>query len=316
MNVSTDIDLNLPFTRMLIMKKNMLAALIAGTFVVACSDGSGLSSKSIQVFDGPVWYANVFADCGAGEIDLGQTDINGTVRSTDFVIINTPELCEFTATGTEAIGASIGASIDTSNNKLMPKISYVIPRGLLKVGDSITLSPLTTLIAKQIEANTANNITGISVSDVATEVVTALYPGLINATDVNALDMARDMEGTITKLKAAYPNSVPLVTATNNAASDVLTYSQDPTTPLDLVTVIATTKVAAKSFVAANPSYPNVVDDSSVVIVGTFNVQAAVEAIEDDPDAEIASTVTTTRIADLPVEPEEPVATGATGTAG
>jgi hypothetical protein len=309
MNVSTEIDLNLPFIRMLIMKKNMLAVLIAGTFLVACSDGSGLSSKSIQVFDGPVQFADVVANCGGEDLDLGRTDFNGRVSSTNLTIIYTPDLCTFTAKGNPE-------SIDTSNNKPMRKISYVIPKGLLKAGDSITLGPLTTLIAKQIEANTANNITGISVSDVATEVVTALYPGLINATDVNALDMARDMEGTITKLKAAYPNSVPLVTATNNAASDVLTYSQDPTTPLDLVTVIATTKVAAKSFVAANPSYPNVVDDSSVVIVGTFNVQAAVEAIEDDPDAEIASTVITTRIADLPVEPEEPVATGATGTAG
>lgn len=49
------------------MKKNMLAVLIAGTFLVACSDGSGLSSKSIQVFDGPVQFADVVANCG-GEI--------------------------------------------------------------------------------------------------------------------------------------------------------------------------------------------------------------------------------------------------------
>ncbi|MFT4835991.1 MAG: hypothetical protein ACJAYB_001453 [Psychromonas sp.] len=306
MNVSTEIDLNLPFIRMLIMKKNMLAVLIAGTFLVACSDGSGLSSKSIQVFDGPVQFADVVANCGGEDLDLGRTDFNGTVRSTDFVIINTPELCEFTATGTEAIGASIGASIDTSNNKLMPKISYVIPRGLLKVGDSITLSPLTTLIAKQIEANTANNITGISVSDVATEVVTALYPGLINATDVNALDMARDMEGTITKLKAAYPNSVPLVIATNNVTSDVLVYSQ--TTVVGLADIIKTSTKVAEQVISVNDDYPIVSTDSTKIKVASFDVGDAVLAVEN-------STAIAVSIVENDI-PEEPVATGATGTAG
>jgi hypothetical protein len=292
MNVSTEIDLNLPFIRMLIMKKNMLAVLIAGTFLVACSDGSGLSSKSIQVFDGPVQFADVVANCGGEDLDLGRTDFNGTVRSTDFVIINTPELCEFTATGTEAIGASIGASIDTSNNKLMPKISYVIPRGLLKVGDSITLSPLTTLIAKQIEANTANNITGISVSDVATE--------------VDALDMARDMEGTITKLKAAYPNSVPLVIATNNVTSDVLVYSQ--TTVVGLADIIKTSTKVAEQVISVNDDYPIVSTDSTKIKVASFDVEDAVLAVEN-------STAIAVSIVENDI-PEEPVATGATGTAG
>jgi hypothetical protein len=299
MNVSTDIDLNLPFTRMLIMKRNMLAALIAVTFVVACSDGSGLPSKSIQVFDGPVQFADVVANCGGEDLDLGRTDFNGRVSSTNLTIIYTPDLCTFTAKGNPE-------SIDTSNNKPMRKISYVIPKGLLKAGDSITLGPLTTLIAKQIEANTANNITGISVSDVATEVVTALYPGLINATDVNALDMARDMEGTITKLKAAYPNSVPLVIATNNVTSDVLVYSQ--TTVVGLADIIKTSTKVAEQVISVNDDYPIVSTDSTKIKVASFDVEDAVLAVKNS-----------TPIAVSTVEndiPEEPVATGATGTAG
>ncbi|MFT5653320.1 MAG: hypothetical protein ACI8W9_001261, partial [Psychromonas sp.] len=268
-----------------------------------CSDGSGLSSKSIQVFDGPVQFADVVANCGGEDLDLGRTDFNGRVSSTNLTIINTPDLCTFTAKGNPE---SIDTSIDTSNNKLMPKISYVIPRGLLKVGDSITLSPLTTLIAKQIEANTANNITGISVSDVATEVVTALYPGLINATDVNALDMARDMEGTITKLKAAYPNSVPLVIATNNVTSDVLVYSQ--TTVVGLADIIKTSTKVAEQVISVNDDYPIVSTDSTKIKVASFDVEDAVLAVEN-------STAIAVSIVENDI-PEEPVATGATGTAG
>ncbi|PKH02476.1 hypothetical protein CXF72_11405 [Psychromonas sp. MB-3u-54] len=269
------------------MKKNILAALIAGTFIVACSGGQ--SGKLIKAYDGPVQFANVVADCGAGKIELGQTDYYGTVSSSNFAILNTPELCTFTATGN-------ADSVDTSNNKKMPNISYVIPRALLSVGDSITLSPLTTLIAKQIDANTANNITGKSVADIVTQVVTDLYPDLINDTGVNALDMARDMEGTITKLKVDYPDSVSSVIATNNVTSDVLVYSD--TTTLTVTEIIETSKAVAAEVIAVNSNYP-IATDSTKVKVATFDVEASVKAVADDTALTTVSTVEN----DMPEEP-------------
>jgi hypothetical protein len=271
------------------MKKNILAILIAGTFIVACSDAQ--LGKSIQAFDGPVQFADVVADCGAGEIKLGQTDYYGTVSSSNFAIINTPELCKFTATGN-------ADSVDVSNNKAMPNISYVIPRELLSLGDSITLSPLTTLIAKQIDAD----VTPRSVAEVVTQVVTDLYGvDFINANaSLNLLDLALDMEGTIKKLDSA---SVSLVTATNNVASDVLIYSQAQTDAdaLDVATIITTSKSVAAKVVADNPDYPSVVNEPMEVTVVTVNVKTAV----DTPDATIEDLVDTetSNIADLPIEP-------------
>lgn len=243
------------------MGKNILAVLIASTFIVACS-GNSTSRTSIKAYDGPVQFADVEFDCdtttGTISGNAGQTDYYGAVYSANVIINTTPELCEFVFTGN-------ADSIDTSNGKLMPDIEYIIPRGLSSAGVQIVGGPLTTLIAKQIKAD----VTPRSIEEVVNEVVTDLYGAtfvedLANNANVSPLDLAQDMEGTIKKLKtlSLSTTDVPpvlyesLVIATNHVTNDALVYSKKATVPLTITSLITTSKAITKKVVTDNPKYP------------------------------------------------------------
>jgi len=272
MNVRIDIYSNFPIARMLIMKKNILAALIAGTFIVGCNSGSDKSSASIQGFDGPVQFADAVYDCGTESGSLGQTDYDGLVSSTSFAINVTPELCEITITGN-------ANSIDTSNGKLMPDIEYVIPRGLLEAGAPITASPLTTLIAKQIEADSSAVPPVVrDIAAVTTDVVADLYGAdFINNTGVTVLELARDMEGTIKKLKVSDPQNASLVTATNHVVNDVLVYAKGKT--LNIKSVVATSKSLVNKVIANNSEYPSTATGTDTFVTVEADVVESVYAV-------------------------------------
>ncbi|ABM03252.1 hypothetical protein Ping_1435 [Psychromonas ingrahamii 37] len=282
------------------MKKNLLAVLVAGTFMVACNNSDSTSSTAIKAYDGPVQFAAVAYDCGDDTAnnpikgDSGVTGFDGSVSTNVPTLLNEPNLCRIVVTGTPT-------AIDTSNGKLMPDIEYVIPKGLLAKGKGITAGPFTTLIDAEMKANNK------SATDAATSVVTALYGEILINNGVDPLEMARDMEGTINKLKAVNSPLVASIIATNNVTSDVLVYSK--TNTVDLATIIKTSKAVAAQVITVNPNYPNVDGDATKVKVATFNVGISITEATNNGYISTVSEVTK----DIP---KAPVVTGATGSTG
>ena len=283
------------------MKKNIIAAVIAATFIVACSDNdNSLAEAEIQGFDGPVQFADVTYDCGSERGNLGQTDYNGNVlTSSSYSLSYTPELCEIIITGNSD-------SIDTSNGKAMPDIRYVIPKGLLSAGQPITGSPLTTLIDAQIKSGTIGTI-----EEITAQVITDLYGEdfVNNNSGLDPLSLARDMEAVIATLG---DDDASLVTATNHVANDIIIFAADAEEELNIASVLTTTQAIAADVITNKPNYPTTNSGEEIYI--SVNEDAAkivydnVEFGSDDPTNGVEDIVTPE-----PSDPPPPPATGATG---
>ena len=284
------------------MKKNILAVMIAATFIVACSDSSdsSLPETTIQGFDGPVQFADVTYDCGSESGKLGQTDYNGNVTtSSSYALSYTPELCEVIITGNSD-------SIDTSNGKAMPDIRYVIPKGLLVDGQPITGSPLTTLIAAQIKSGTIGTI-----EEITAQVITDLYGEdfVNNNSDLNLLSLARNMEAVIATLD---PIDASLVTATNHVANDIIIFAAAAEEELDIASVLTTTQAIAADVINNAPNYPTNASGEEIFI----EVQEDAARVVYD-NVEMGFSDPTEGVDDIvvpkPIFPTPPPATGATG---
>jgi len=283
------------------VKIKLIAVAVAGILLSGCNDDNGpLNSQSVQAFDPAVMNMTAKAVCTDGTTETSKTDYSGNAKFYELTVQTSPETCAFTFTG----GAG---AIDVSNGKSMVGVEYTIPKGMAQAGKPVTASPLTTLIARELEATGAEYT-----PTAATTVLQSLgFTNLLNANS-NSVSVTELLSNTEAVLAALPTADASLLAATTAVLSDVLT--ADPTATAAAVTTTTTT--LSTNVLAANPKYPAAgLDGTGADIFVTFDeniVKAYVEAVD------TGSALPTVPVATTPpavVQPK-PTVTGTTGTTG
>ncbi|EDM65557.1 hypothetical protein PE36_18089 [Moritella sp. PE36] len=281
------------------MKIKLLAVAVAGILLSGCNDDNGpLNSTAVQAFDPAVMNMTAKAVCADGTTETSKTDYYGNAKFFERTLQVSPETCSFTFIG----GAD---AVDVSNGKSMDGVTYTIPVGLAQAGAPITASPLTTLIAKELNGAEYSEAT-------ATTVLTSLGLGSLLNNGVSVTELLSNTEAVLEKLTTAGSSDAGKLAATTAVLSDVLT--ADPTASAEALTTTAST--LSVNVIAANPKYPaGGLDGTGADIFVTFDediVKAYVEAVN------TGSALPTVPVATTPpavVQPK-PTVTGATGVTG
>ena len=203
------------------MKIKLIAVAVAGILLSGCNDDNGVAnSQSVQAFDPAVQNMTAVAVCTDGTTETSKTGYDGNAKFFKLTPLVSPETCSFTFTGKAGDNAQ-----DVTNGKDMTGVVYTIPKGMAQANSPITASPLTTLIAKELEATGAEYTPAA-----ATTVLTTLGLGsLLNAGGVDVTELLSNTEAVLEKL-ASDPSSAAhasLLAVTTAVLSDVLT--ADPT---------------------------------------------------------------------------------------
>ncbi len=221
------------------MKIKLLAVAVAGILLSGCNDDNGpLNSVGVQAFDPAVMNMTAKAVCADGTTETSKTDYYGNAKFFERTLQVSPETCSFTFTG----GAD---AVDVSNGKSMDGVTYTIPVGLAQAGAPITASPLTTLIAKELNGAEYSEAT-------ATTVLTSLGLGSLLNNGVSVTELLSNTEAVLEKLTTAGSSDAGKLAATTAVLSDVLT--ADPTASAEALTTTAST--LSVNVIAANPDYP------------------------------------------------------------
>ena len=199
------------------MKIKLLAVAVAGILLSGCNDDNGpLNSAAVQAFDPAVQNMKAEAICADGTTETSKTDYYGNAKFFERTIQVSPETCTFTFTGGN------GAQ-DISNGKLIGSdVVYIIPKGMAQSNGPITASPLTTLIARELEA------TGQEYSETAaTDVLVALgLTDILNNTSVS--ELLSNTEAVLNTLsKETDKSGYQLLAATTATLTEVLRQSTD-----------------------------------------------------------------------------------------
>jgi ElaB/YqjD/DUF883 family membrane-anchored ribosome-binding protein len=201
------------------VKIKLLAIAVAGILLSGCNDDNGQpTGVPIQAFDPAVQNMAAAVTCADGTTETSKTDYSGNANFFKSTPIVSPETCTFTFTGGN------GAQ-DVSNGKLIGSdVVYIIPAGMAKAGSSITASPLTTLIARELAA------TGAEYSEsIATDVLTSLgLDALTNNNSVSVTELLSNTEAVLDKLsKTTDKSGYQLLAATTASLTEVLRQSTD-----------------------------------------------------------------------------------------
>jgi len=274
------------------VKIKLLAVAVAGILLSGCNDDNGAAnSQAVQAFDPAVQNMAAVAVCTDGTTETSKTDYYGNANFFERTVQASPETCTFTFTGGN------GAQ-DISNGKLIGSdVVYIIPKGMAQSNGSITASPLTTLIARELEATGAEYTPAT-----ATTVITSLGLGsLLNAGGVDVTELLSNTETVLDTLsKATDKSGYQLLAATTASLTEVLRQSTDS---------VANIAAATEAF-ALDTKDDFVVGGTPVVITIT---PTQVANVVTDP-----TTIGANPPASTPGEKVDPpaVPTGTTGTTG
>lgn len=212
------------------MKIKLLAVAVAGILLSGCNDDNGpLNSAAVQAFDPAVQNMKAEAICADGTTETSKTDYYGNAKFFERTIQVSPETCTFTFTGGN------GAQ-DISNGKLIGSdVVYIIPKGMAQSNGPITASPLTTLIARELEATGAEysiatagdvlkslgldlltNNTGVSITELLSN-TEAVLNTLSKATDKSGYQLLAATTATLTEVLRQSTSSVAEIAAATEA---------------------------------------------------------------------------------------------------
>jgi hypothetical protein len=294
------------------MKTKLLALAITTALLSGCNDSNGeLQSFSIQAFDPAIYNINITTSCNDGTIESAPTNATGIASFTSLTIINSPGSCEFTATGTEN-------SFDITNSKIMAGVVYKAPKGLAQSNSLVTISPLTTLIYRELDGDVYNDST-------ASNVIAELGLDSLVDGDTSISELLLNTASVVAKLKTANATDYSKLLATTGVLSDVLTNANTSVSVAD----IATSTTLFTDFVLTSiPNYPlNTTNQvQKVALPGTLLTEVLTEVQGGDFDINSTLdelvTITLPTLKDIVDDGEEleitvpPTTTGGTGTGG
>ncbi|WP_413111931.1 hypothetical protein [Thaumasiovibrio sp. DFM-14] len=290
------------------MKKTILATLVGSVILSGCffdSDDPASVSKEVQAYDPAIFGITSTFECEDGSKGTtAKSDVKGLVYIDAPTFVSAPETCSI------EFGPTAGAK-DMSNGKDLSKAVYSAPKGLFSADAPAAATPLSTLIAKTLEAQ------GVEEYDESTalEVMKDLgLDAIFNNNNISVADLLTAPEATIAKLPA---KDLTVVSATNTVLSDALV--AQPNKPV--ADIAKVTKVIAEDVVAKNPDYPKGNNGEDVVYVDVGDVLGddAIfeEVVKVDDPKDLPSDITDKTdkpTVGEPVDPEDP--TGGTGGTG
>jgi len=281
------------------VKIKLLAVVVAGILLSGCNDDNGeIKGLSVQAFDPAVQNMTAVVNCDDGTTETSTTGYDGNAKFLQITPQVSPETCAFTFTGN-------AASVDVSNGKSMDGVVYSIPKGMAQAGSPVTASPLTTLIAKELNGAEYSEAT-------ATAVLTALgLDSLIN-NGVSVTELLSNTEAVLEELTTSGSDDASLLAATTAVLSDVL--KADPTASAEAVSTAAAT--LSEEVLTTNPAYPTSTTGEKVYVdFDETEVKDYVEEVEkkiEDPTLPEPTPPTPDLPEADPVDPPKPP-TGGTG---
>ncbi len=228
--------------------------MIAGALVSGCGssddDVAPTPTLKVQAYDGAIWGIIGSYQCGESKaVTVGDTDFDGFIAITDSAFVNNPENCTVTF-APDANDANYTA-LDTSNNKNMSNVTYVIPKGMLEANKPATASPFSTLVAKQLDG-----------AEYSVEAAQAALKslGLEDITNTGGVDITMLMQNTSAAMETLKksPELYSKTMATTVALSDIQALYPNETADK----IAAVTKNQAAVIINQYPTYPKASADS------------------------------------------------------
>jgi len=286
------------------VKIKLLAVAVAGILLSGCNDDNGeVIGQSVQAFDPAVQYMDAVANCDGASSETSITGYDGNATFVTLAPLTAPETCEFVFTG----GAK---AVDVSNGKSMTGVTYRIPKGLAQAGSSITASPLTTLITKELNGAEYSEAT-------ATTVLTSLGLGSLLNSGVSVTELLSNTETVLKELTTTDSDNASLLAATTSVLSDVLL--ADPAATATELAI--STSAIADEVLVSEPNYPTNSDGKVVTnTVTPADITNVVDQVKTDPEADLTvpPQVPTEGTPVEPTDPPKPTPppTGGTGGTG
>ncbi|WP_105902565.1 excinuclease ATPase subunit [Vibrio gangliei] len=231
-------------------KSKILALCITSALLYGCgsdSDDSSSNTMEVQAYDGPVrgMIANYSCDDDSTGTSKATDDDGIAVLSGTFA--DAPETCSITYTGNSD-------AVDMENGRDMSGVKYSAPKGLFTKGEPATVSPLTSLIDKQLNGATYDEST-------AQEVLASLGLDEIANNGISIKELLSDTEASVSKLKESNKTLFSKLAATKMILSDAVNALPDA----DPSKIAAVTKKLSETLVKNIPEFP--INDSGKEIV-------------------------------------------------
>ena len=287
-------------------KSKILSLCIASALLYGCGSdsddsGSNTSAMEVQAYDGPVRNMIPNAICDDGTTVKGDaTDDNGLTALTGY----DPENCTLTFTGNND-------AVDMENGRDMSGVIYSAPKGLFSRDGSATISPLTTLIDRQLDGAAYDDST-------ASDILLSLGLDEIANNGISIKDLLSETESSVAKLKSNSSTLFSKLAATKMILSDAVSALPDA----EPSKIAAVTKKLSEVLVKNNPDFPNDPSGKEKVVnlKETLKNSDFVEKVQSDQISEYAikkeleaNTAAATK--PEPTDPDKP-ATGGTGSTG
>lgn len=289
-------------------KSKILALCITSALLYGCgsdSDDSSSSTMEVQAYDGPVrgMIANYSCDDGSTGSSKATDDDGMAVLSGTFA--DAPETCSVTYKGNSD-------AVDMENGRDMSGVTYSAPKGLFSKGEPATVSPLTSIIAKQLDGEAYNEST-------AAEVLASLGLDEIANNGISIKELLSDTGSAVEKLKNSNKALFSKLAATKMILSDAVSALPDA----DPAKIASVTKKLSEALVKSNPDFP--MNNSGKEIVVNLKEKLAEPGFADKVESgEISAGDIEQALKDNtadatkpePTDPETPPATGGTGGTG
>ncbi|MFH0255884.1 hypothetical protein ACGRL8_02195 [Vibrio rumoiensis] len=287
-------------------KAKILSLCIASALLYGCGSdsddsGSNTSAMEVQAYDGPVRNMIPSAICDDGTTVTGDaTDDNGLTDLTGY----DPENCTLTFTGNND-------AVDMENGRDMSGVKYSAPKGLFSRDGSATLSPLTTLIDKELDGAAYDEST-------ASDILLSLGLDEIANNGISIKELLSETESSVAKLKKNSPTLFSKLAATKMILSDAVSALPDA----DPTKIAAVTKKLSEILVKNMPNFP--LDDSGKEKVvnlkeklknSDFVEKVQSDQISEDDVKQALEENTAAATKPEPTDPDTP-ATGGGGTGG
>nr|WP_086938027.1 hypothetical protein [Thaumasiovibrio occultus] len=291
------------------------AILLSGCFLDSDSgDPSGPSGTGVQGFDFAVEKMQVDYVCtdnNGDKITKGTasqlTDFNGRATINDTVFLTRTNECAVTMTG-------LSGARDTRNAKNMEGVVYEIPRGLLQVGKMPVASPLTTLIAKEVEKAQQNN-SGAAQDPRA--IADQVFEDLgIVGDGVDVDDLLFDLDNTMTQLENSSDDKrFKELASRTQVLSDLLDGGNADNLELDelvtLTTVLGNNLASVEGFPVDEEAGTAVIANYSTIDTTTLEEIVVAGELSDSQKAAYPTTVT-----EIPRPPTGATGSGSGGSSG
>lgn len=285
------------------MKIKLLALAVTGVLLSGCgNDSNGTQATfTVQAYDPAIYLMDASASCTDGTTGTAVTDRSGNASFTETTIVTAPETCTFTMVG----GAN---AIDVSNQKSMTGVNYDFPKGLAQVGSPATVSPLTTLITKELGGASYSEAT-------ASTVLTNLgLNTLVNAGVTTISNLLLNTQSVVTTLEndVAQVTNFQLLSSTTSVLTDILEYSSTSTVAEITAATTFLAPTLASTFEQGKPNKVVINQNAVIAIVASPTQQTVTDLPADDKP----NTTDGTALPDPTGSTGSTGSTGATGSTG